>query len=161
MGGAFRKGVNLSKAKNVIFIPTDDSHPIKGLCTIFKKFKNMDKNKILISYVQNKKARNLSRRIISASYTKILNIIFLTNIKYFNGLNIYPLKKLKNNLNMTNSFSFQTEILIMMIKKGVNYDYVKTFISERKIGETNAFKIKNIFLVIKSIFKLIFRYYAK
>ena len=128
---------------------------------IFTSFENKKRNQILISYVKNKNARSLIRRIISNTYTIILNIIFLKKIKYFNDLNIYPLKILKANLNKTNGFAFQTEIILMALKKRTKYYSVGTTISERQKGATRAFKLETIFRVFGSIAKLIYRYYVK
>ena len=161
LGGAFRIGVQKSTGTHAIFIPTDNSHPTKGLSEIFTSFENKKRNQILISYVKNKNARSLIRRIISNTYTIILNIIFLNKVKYFNGLNIYPLKILKANLNKTNGFAFQTEIILMALKKRTKYYSVGTTISERQKGATRAFKLENIFRVFGSIAKLIYRYYVK
>ena len=161
LGGAFRTGVKKSNGTHVIFIPTDNSHPAKGLSEIFASIDNKKRNQILISYVKNKNARSFIRRVISITYTKILNIIFFNKVKYFNGLNIYPLKILKENLNKTNGFAFQTEIILMALKKRTKYYNVGTTISERQKGITRAFKLENIFRVFASISKLIYRYYVK
>ena len=161
LGGAFRSGVKISKGTHVIFIPTDNSHPSKGLSEIFSNIVQDEQNKILISYVKNKNARSFIRRIISKSYTILLNIVFLNKIKYFNGLNVYPLNVIKKNLNKTNGFAFQTEIILMSLKNKTKYYNVGTTISERKLGKTRAFKLKNIFRVFMSIIRLFYRYYVK
>ena len=161
LGGAFRIGVQKSTGTHAIFIPTDNSHPTKGLSEIFTSFENKKRNQILISYVKNKNARSLIRRIISKTYTIILNIVFLNKIKYFNGLNIYPRAILLKNLNKTNGFAFQTEIILMALKDRTKYYNVGTTISERQRGITRAFKLENIFQVFGSIIKLIYRYYVK
>ena len=161
LGGAFRTGVKKSNGTHVIFIPTDNSHPAKGLSEIFSSIDNEKKDQILISYVKNKNARSLIRRIISITYTIILNIIFINKIKYFNGLNIYPSKILKKNLNKTNGFAFQTEIILMALKNRTKYYNVGTTISEREKGTTRAFRLGNILRVFGSITKLIYRYYVK
>ena len=161
LGGAFRYGVKKSRGTHVVFIPTDNSHPVKGLCEIFSSINFAKRDHILISYVKNKNARSIFRRIISRSYTIILNVIFLNKIKYFNGLNIYPIKILKENLNKTNGFAFQTEIILMALKKRTKYYNVGTTISERQKGTTRAFNIINIFRVFVSIAKLTYRYYVK
>ena len=161
LGGAFRAGVKKCKGTHIIFVPTDNSHPAKGLSEIFSSFDNEKRNQILISFVKNKNARSLIRRIISNTYTIILNIIFLNKVKYFNGLNIYPIKILKANLNKTNGFAFQTEIILMALKKRTKYYSVGTTISERQKGATRAFKLENIFRVFFSFARLIYKYYVK
>jgi glycosyltransferase involved in cell wall biosynthesis len=161
LGGAFKYGVLKMTGSHLIFVPTDNSHPVVGLVQILKKINPKRKNHILISYVKNKKSRNLIRRLISTSYTKILNMIFRNKIKYFNGLNVYPKNILIQNINTTNSFSFQTEIIIKSIKKKARFYYAPTIISERVSGTTSAFKFINLIRVLKSIMGLIIYFYAK
>jgi len=161
LGGAFRYGALKMTGSHLIFIPSDNSHPVAGLVEILKKINIKKSNHILISFVKNKKSRNFTRRLISILYTKILNIIFRNKIKYFNGLNVYPKNILIQNINTTNSFSFQTEIIIKSIKNKVGFYYTPTTISERVSGTTSAFKFKNIIRVFKSIIGLIVYFYAK
>lgn len=161
LGGAFRYGVKISKGTHVIFIPTDNSHPSKGLSEIFSNIDHHKYNQILISYVKNKNARSFIRRVISKTYTIILNIFFLNKIKYFNGLNIYPLNVVKKNLNKTNGFAFQTEVILMSLKNKTKYYHVGTTISERQLGKTRAFKLENIYRVFISIIRLFYRYHVK
>ena len=161
LGGAFRYGALKMTGSHLIFIPSDNSHPVAGLVEILKKINIKKSNHILISFVKNKKSRNFTRRLISILYTKILNIIFRNKIKYFNGLNVYPKNILIQNINTTNSFSFQTEIIIKSIKNKVGFYYTPTTISERVSGTTSAFKFKNIIRVFKSIIGLIVYFYSK
>ena len=154
LGRAFKTGVKLASGSYVMFIPTDNYHPVKGLVEILKKIKW--NSCILISYVKNIEQRSLFRRILSKTYTYILNVLFSNRVKYFNGLNVYPKKILKKNLNKTYGFSFQTEIIIKAIKHGCRYYHVQTSVRRRKEGFTNAFRIKNIYQVVVSILKLYF-----
>jgi glycosyltransferase involved in cell wall biosynthesis len=154
LGKAFRSGINLASGSHVMFIPTDNYHPSKGLVEILKKINWNDD--ILLSYVKNIENRSIFRRFISRLYTLILNILFLNKIKYFNGLNIYPKEILKKFINKTNGFAFQTEIIIKAIRNGYSYYHVPTSVSNRKEGLTRAFKVKNIYQVCMSIIKLYF-----
>ena len=154
LGRAFKVGSKLATGSHVMFIPTDNYHPYKGLADIFKNMK-WD-NSILISFVKNTNQRSLFRRIISKTYTYMLNILFKNKIKYFNGLNIYPKKILSKNINKTYGFSFQTEIIIKAIKNGCDYYHVPTILRQRKESFTNAFRFKNIYQVFTSILKLYF-----
>ena len=157
LGAAFRSGALKSSARNVMFIPSDNAHPEKGLISIFRKFRRINKNVLLISYVKNKNARRIFRRVLSKVYTSMLNIIFSSDVKYHNGLNVYPAKDLIKNINQTNGFAFQTEIIIKLLRKNKKIEYVETIISERKSGETNAFKIRNILQITQTIFNLLLR----
>ena len=76
-------------------------------------------------------------------------------------MNVYPKNILIQNINTTNSFSFQTEIIIKSIKKKARFYYAPTIISERVSGTTSAFKFINLIRVLKSIMGLIIYFYAK
>jgi hypothetical protein len=47
------------------------------------------------------------RAIISVAYTKILNVIYNQNIKYYNGLNIFPTDIVKSLKLQNLGFAFQ------------------------------------------------------
>ena len=51
LGKAFRSGTNLASGSHVMFIPTDNYHPSKGLIEILEKIKWNDD--ILLSYVKS------------------------------------------------------------------------------------------------------------
>jgi hypothetical protein len=89
------------------------------------------------------------RQIISRVFTYTVNKISPTNIPYYNGLSVHKVSLLRNITIQTDSFGFQAEIIVRLLRAAATYKVVGTTISERKTGSSKAFTIKNILEVAK------------
>ena len=81
------------------------------------KFINFKKKMIIIPFVPDTTSRNFLRVILSNLYTSIINFTFNLNIPYFNSLCVYPTKDVIKLKLISTGFSFQSEILIRLLKK--------------------------------------------
>jgi hypothetical protein len=104
---------------------------------------------IIIPVPRNPEVRTTVRQIISRLFTYIVNKISPTNIPYYNGLSVHKTSLLRNITIQTDSFGFQAEIIVRLLRAGATYKVVGTTISERKTGSSKAFTIKNILEVAK------------
>ena len=75
----------------------------------------VDKN--IIIPLNNNSSRGIIREIFSKFYIYFLNIIFLKNIKYYNGANVYKKNVLKKIIKMklSNSHFFLAQVLIIAL----------------------------------------------
>ena len=154
-GGTVKKGFKLAKKNYVMFIPGDNSHRGKEISKIIAELKDYD---FVSTYYINTKQRNFFRRWFTKIYTPLLNFIFGLNLYYYNGLTIYKTNLLQQIKIQTDSFTFQIEIFVNLIKKyKCKYIFVPTILSDRDEGLSKAFKIKNIFMVLKSITIIFFK----
>jgi|TARA_B110000881_G_scaffold221387_1_gene250649 glycosyltransferase involved in cell wall biosynthesis len=152
IGYNFFKGVEKSKEKNLIQIPADNSHPSIEISKILK-FINK-KYDLVTTYYSNNSERSALRNIFTLVYTPFLNFIYGTNFPYFNGLTLYKTKDLKKMKFTNSSFSYQIEIFVYLFYKyKTRIKIVPTILKDRKKG-SKAFKLKNSFLVIVSIFRI-------
>ena len=86
--------------------------------------------------------------------------MFKTKIPYFNGINIYNVNTLKMFDIKNQSFSFQIEIILNFLKLNKKYTIVPTLLNEDREKKTlsKAFSIRNVYLVIKEITRLFFKF---
>ena len=151
-GGAIKKGFKIATKEYVMWIPGDNSHKGKEITKIIEKLNNYD---FVTTYYTNTTKRNFFRRMFTKLYTPFLNFIFGLNLPYYNGLTIYKTNILRKIKIETDSFTFQIEIFVKLIKKlNINYLFVPTLLMDRDKGSSKAFKINNMFMVIKSITKI-------
>ena len=156
-GGAVKKGFELANKKYVMWIPGDNSHQGNEIKKIIANINNYD---FVTTYYTNVKKRNFFRRWFTRLYTPFLNFIFRLDLPYYNGLTVYKTVLLQNLKINTDSFTFQIEIFVNLIKKyKCNYTFVPTLLSDRDEGSSKAFKIKNVFMVLKSIMLIFFNIY--
>jgi len=152
LGYNFFKGTSISKGKYLILIPADNSHPASEISKILKQIGK--KQDVVTTYYTNKAKRNIFRRAFTKAYTPFLNFIFGTDFIYFNGITLYKTRDLKKLKIKNNNFSFQIDIFVYFFYMSkLKFKIIPTLVYDRKKG-TNAFKLKNSFLVVISILKI-------
>ena len=153
LGASVLKGYKKCKSYYCSYVPGDNSHPSKGLSMIYKKI-DFNKKKVIIPFVADKSSRNFFRVILSDLYTFLINLIFNLKIPYYNSLCIYPTREVTRLNLISKGFSFQSEIIIRLMKKNFEFKTVKTILKENKKFFTSALYFKNLKSVIISIINL-------
>jgi dolichol-phosphate mannosyltransferase len=150
-GGAYKQGIKNAHGNYVIMIPGDNAHPAHGIVPILTKAGEAD---IIIPYASNPEARPWLRRLTSRAFTALLNSLFRLNVPYYNGLVLHKLDLLRGIDIQTDGFAYQAEGLIKLLKAGASFSIVGVQISERKTGKSQAFRLKNIYRVLRTIWEL-------
>lgn len=153
LGGAYKEGLALARGVYVTWVPGDASHPAEGLLSAYRAIGQAD---IIVPKPTNPEARARSRRVISSIYTLLVNLTTGFNIPYYNGLSIHRVELLRAARFSTNNFGFQAEAITRLLFRGATYKVVETFITERQLGRTKAFRIKNVLSVVKTLGRILF-----
>lgn len=150
LGAAYQSAVAASTKNYFVFVPGDNSWPHDSLVELFSLVGEAD---IITSYATNPWARRGGppRMFISSGYTKFLNALYSLDMKYFNGLTIYPTQFLKTNPVKTFGFGFAAEALLHGIYRGMNFIEIGLPIQELDGGLSKALTFKNLVSVIKTI----------
>lgn len=149
LGGCFKEGVELAQGEYSVMLPGDDeTHPQ----TIKNIFQAVGSAEIITTYTVNKEARNWFRRFVSAIYTNTLNFLFCLNLRYFNGPSLIKTGLLKK-VPIASNFAYMSAILVRLIKAGQNYKEIEMIIKPPK-RQSRALKLKNVYLVLQTIFNL-------
>lgn len=153
LGASVLKGFKNSNSHYCTYVPGDNSHPYDGLYMIYKHI-HFKSKMLIIPYVVDKSSRNFLRIILSNCYTLFINLLFKLKIPYYNSLAVYPTDQV-NKLNIiSKGFSFQSEIIIRLLKNKIRYKCVKTILKENKDFFSSALYFKNLKSVIYSIISL-------
>ena len=143
-------------------VPGDDQLIEEAMMNIFKaadagvqNFEPLQVD-IVIPYTSNQEVRPLCRRIISKAYTMLINLLFGFKIQYYNGTVLHKRELIQSVKIETNSFFYQAEALIKLLRQGKTYVEARAPIKERDGGTTKAFSFKNIYTVVKDILRLRF-----
>lgn len=152
-GGAYKNGVKHAHGVYAITIPGDNAHPANGISPILRRAGDAD---VIIPYVVNPEVRSELRRLISRTFTGIFNSLFGHHVPYYNGLVLYRTKLLRSIEIKTDGFAFQAEAITRLLTAGATYTTVGVEIAEHKHGGTTAFRLKNIYRVVKTICSLFF-----
>ena len=150
-GGAYKEGVRNATGTYVIMVPGDNAHPKGSILPIIAKAGEAD---IIIPFVTNPATRSRRRQALSRCFTGILNLLFGMRIPYFNGTVLHKTDVLRSIDINTNGFAYQAEALVKLIKRGASFAAVGVQIDESRKKRTTAFKPKNVYRVVNTIFTL-------
>jgi glycosyltransferase involved in cell wall biosynthesis len=148
LGGAYKVGLEAAQGSYVTWIPGDASHPADGLLAAYRAIGQAD---MIIPCPTNPEARGLARRFISSAFTCMVNLMTGYRIPYYNGLSIHRADLLRGIDLKTSGFGFQAEAITRLLGKGATYKVVETYITERQLGRSKAFRLKNVLAVLRTL----------
>tara|TARA_B110000003_G_scaffold271389_1_gene305506 strand:+ start:3508 stop:4209 length:702 start_codon:yes stop_codon:yes gene_type:complete len=154
----FLVGITHASKEFLMFVPSDNVIDNTQISKIINKINNNDM--VIVNYSNQLRSRELSRFFISKIFTYAINIFFINRIKYFNGTNIYRMSVLKNIKILSNSFIFQSEIVLKMLGLTKKYTFCSVklnYIKKHEKKNTSFFVLKNIKKNIYDFLKLIRR----
>ena len=152
LGGAYKVGLAAANGTYVTWVPADVSHPAEGLIPAYKAIGEAD---MIVPRPTNPEARGRLRRMLSNLYTSIINWGTGFNVPYYNGLSVHRVDLLRSIYVKTDGFGFQAEAIAKLLFLGSTYKVVDTYITERQVGPTKAFRIKNVLAVARTLARIL------
>ena len=83
LGYNYKKGVKMAQKDYVLLVPGDNDILKESFEKLFEKAGQSD---ILLCYTDNLHIRPLGRKILSRSFTHMMNFLFGLHLRYFNGI---------------------------------------------------------------------------
>jgi glycosyltransferase involved in cell wall biosynthesis len=151
-GYNYTKGVELVRMQYAMMIPGDNEITYESIVNICDAAGSAD---IIVPYTVNMEVRPFSRRIISRTFTRLMNLITGLNLKYYNGPCLHKSKIIKSVPMTTWGYAYMAAILARLIKSGRTYKEIGMYIKERGYGGSKAFRLKNILRVSKTLIELL------
>lgn len=152
-GYNYRKGVELAGKAYVTMFPGDNSFSTEAMREVFLKTGQKD---IIVPYTINFHVRPFMRRVISKTFTKMMNFLFGLRLRYYNGPVVHKSEIVKSVQISTSGYAYQAVILTKLIRSGFGFEEVGIPIQERRHGVSNALRFKNILSVSKALVKLFY-----
>jgi len=156
VGGIYKEGIRLSTMSYIMRINGKNDLTEENFDKIFKM---REKAEIVIPYTTNINERSMFRKSVSRTFTGLLNLIFGLKLRYYNHFVLYKKKLPASVAIRTDSYAFQAEILIKLIKAGFSYVEVPVEDTYEPGIPTKAFYFANIRMVAVFIFALIYDIY--
>jgi glycosyltransferase involved in cell wall biosynthesis len=150
-GGAYKRGVVAATMDHVIMICADNVLPPSSIRLILERIGEAD---IVITYISNPEFRSMGRRIGSWGFTTVINTLFGLHVSYYNGSVVHKRALLRQITIHTNSFAYQAEALVKLLKAGCSYVEVGIPNVSRQKGKSSALRPKNLAQVFKTIINL-------
>jgi len=151
LGGAYKAGLAVAEGIHVMMVPGDNAHPAHGITPIIAAVDTAD---MVIPYVTNPEVRSPVRRLASRGFVLIMNTLFGLRVPYYNGLVVHRLDLLREIEIETNSFAYQAEAVVKLLKRGADFNTVGVEISNREHGGTKAFRVSNVINVLRALLDL-------
>ncbi|MDT8447115.1 MAG: glycosyltransferase family 2 protein [bacterium] len=150
-GASFWDGVDHATKDHVVLLPGDNENDPWEILMYSPLLEHVD---IVIPFVYNKEVRSTYRRILSFVYRMVVNVTFRTNLNYTNGTVLYNRSILMQLPHRSNSFFFQTDILIRLLHRGYLFAEVPYRLEQREGGVSKAVSFPNFVQVAKGYLRL-------
>lgn len=152
IGACFRSALELAEKEYFSWFPADYENDPQELLECLHSVKE---DRIVTSHHQGEDPRPFIRRFISRSYTWFLNRCFNLNLKYYNGLTIFPTTLLKEVDLICNGFTVFAEAIIKVISQGCKVVELSAPLKKRIQGKSKAFTISSFIRMGRESFYLL------
>jgi len=148
-GWSYRRGVDAAAFEHIVMVHGDNAW---GHRTLREFFSHVGQADIIIGYTRDMwRARSWRRTAISKTFTFLVNVITRHRLTYYNGLQIHRASVLKGLRIESQGYGFQAEVLVKALRCSRSYREVAMDLIERKKGESQAFRWKNVVDVARTL----------
>ena len=151
-------GSHEARTPFVVYAPADNTWPLRSFVELFG---NLGKADIVTSYANNLlAAMPFFKRLVSRSYTMILNLLFGRVIRYYNGLTIYPTEFLAQGPLETHGFGFQAEALLKAVASGYSFLEITLPVDAKNLPLSRSITVANVADASMTIMRLVWEFYV-
>jgi glycosyltransferase involved in cell wall biosynthesis len=112
---------------------------------------------IIIPYYVDAEGKDLLRRVVSRTYTALVNLISGNRLHYYNGSPIHRRYNVMRWHTSTRGFGFQADILCLLLAQRASYIEVPTSTIETREGASNALTWRNFLSVAHTLTDILLR----
>jgi len=94
------------------------------------------------------------RRLISNSYTRLVNLVTGNRLHHYNGLAVHLRHNVMRWHPNTRGFGFQADILCLLIDLGFNYKEIRVTTVEQRREKSNALTFRNFLSVTHTLIEI-------
>jgi len=148
-GWSYRRGVDAAALSHIVMVHGDNAWGAETLRDLFGRVGDAD---VVIGYTRDMwSSRTWTRTMISKAYTGVINLITRRRLKYYNGLQVHQAPVLKSLRIESSGYGFQSEVLVKCLRRAKSVIEVPMDLTERKKGESKAFRLKNVADVLRTL----------
>ncbi len=152
LGYVYKSGIKMARMEYLMLVTGDNDVEQKAFEDTFDLRNKAD---MVIPFHLNERSRPLWRQIISKGFVQLVNLAAGLRLKYYNGMVLHKTSIISSIAIKTDSFAYQAEALVKLLKRGYGYIEVGIYLLDRKKGHSKAFRIKNIIGILKSVFDIL------
>ena len=152
IGSCYRDALALAGGDYFTWFPGDHENSADEFILCMPYLKN---DTVVTCYHLGQDPRSYLRHFLSRSYTWLLNKFYRLNLKYYNGLTVFPTAVLRSLHLVADGFLFTAENLIKAIRRGYKIVELLAPLRGRLCGKSNALTVSSVVQITKDTFKLI------
>ncbi len=138
IGVSYRDALAVADGTYYTWFPADHENSSQEFIQCLPYLKE---DTIVICHHQGQDPRSFMRRIVSGSYTRLLNRCFRLKLKYYNGLAIFPTSVLRSLHLVANGFILLAESLIKASRYGCQVVELPVALGKRNCGKSKALSL--------------------
>lgn len=154
VGACYRDALAIASGDYITWFPADHENVA---AQFILSIPYLRKDTIVVYHHLGRDNRFLLRRLISRIYTKIINVYFNLNLKYYNDLTIFPTLVLRSFPSVTNSSVVWAENLIRVIKSGYKVIELLAPLKKRQSSSSKTFTFLSMVKIMKDISYILFK----
>lgn len=147
---AYRTGIEMARYQYTAWIAGNNLVPPEGFERIYDQIGNAD---VVIAYIL-RDVRGGGRRFLSRSFTRVMNTLFGTRLRYFTGPCVYRTQAVKGVRTRAQGSMFVAELLLRVVTSGQTCVQVGIQPLPRTSGSTKTFRLKNVVFVLFFVLRL-------
>ncbi len=147
LGGVIRSGLEQARMNYFMWVDGKGATTEAALDRIFSLRGQAD---LVVPYPCNQHLRSWPRRVVSRAFVTLLNLLFQLNLPYYTHVVLCRTQLARRFAIRTNSYAYQAEALIKMIRSGCSY--VSVAVEDRYDFDdrrTKAFRWNNVVRVAR------------
>lgn len=118
LGFKYREALRESAKDYIMMVPGDNDTIEESLIGILS---HLGESEAIVVYTANPKARPFRLRFVSKCFVILCNVLFGLRMKYYNGMNIFPVRLARAVPVSADNPAYMAEILIYLLKSGIRY----------------------------------------
>lgn len=148
------EGAFLGRGKYYRLVCGDNAEPKETFVALLKHLGEAD---MIIPYQVECRGKSLSRRLLSKTYTALINALSGYRIRYYNGLAVHLRYNVLRWHTDYRGFGFQADLITRLLDEGFGYIEVPVIARERAKGSSKALTARNFFSVAHTLLDLFIR----
>lgn len=152
IGVCYRNALAVARGDYFTWFPSDHENSAEQFIQCLPYLRERT---IVTCHHRGQDPRLALRRYLSRSYTWILNKYFHLNLKYYNGLTIFPVSLLRSFPLVTDGFALAAESLIRAIQSGYQVVELPAPLKNLPKGDSKALSFVSLIRMVRDVFCII------
>lgn len=147
-------GAYLARGRYYMLVNGDHAEPVETLVAVLGLCGQAD---IIIPVFGGNDRRTAFRRLLSRTFTWLVNVVSGARVGYYNGVVLHHRFNVMRWHADTDGFAYQSEIITRLVQEGATFKEVVVANSDRVVGASKALTLKNLLAVCHSLAQIGFR----